>query len=133
MQILIYQKKRSTIDEDPDLIHEAFNTRKDLLIWALENGIRLYYKKALIIDGETGEEQRGTNDIRSEIARIEAEEYEPAEEDNKVIVNDVSGQHIFTDNVCGKLTRSINRIFPSKNLVFQITVSEKVEDLVTAK
>ena len=81
MHILVYQKKRSDIDEDPDMLFKAFDTRRELMQWALNNGIRLYYKKALLINGETGEEERGTMDIRSEIARLEAEELVTADKE----------------------------------------------------
>lgn len=79
MYFLIYQKKRDTLRDDPDILWRAFENRKELMQWALDNGIRLYPReRVLILNGETGEEERGTNDIRSEIARLEAETVEVA-------------------------------------------------------
>lgn len=81
MHFLIYQKMTSTLREDPDIMWRSFENRLELLKWALDNGIRLYPReRVLILNGETGEDERGTNDIRSEIARVEAELVEVASE-----------------------------------------------------
>jgi hypothetical protein len=75
MHFLVYQKMRDTLRDDPDMIYHSFKNRAELLKWALDNGIHLYpQERVLILNGETGEQERGTNDIRSEIARVEAEE-----------------------------------------------------------
>jgi hypothetical protein len=72
MHFLVYQKMRDTLKDDPDLIVKQFQNRRELLVWALDNGVRLTYSNSKII-GPEGEE-RGTSDIRSEIARLDAEE-----------------------------------------------------------
>lgn len=74
MYFLVYQKKKNDYRDDPDMIVHSFEDRLELCKWALDNGIRLYPKeKVKILNGNTGEEERGTNDVRSEIARLEAE------------------------------------------------------------
>uniref|UniRef100_A0A6H1ZJ96 Uncharacterized protein n=1 Tax=viral metagenome TaxID=1070528 RepID=A0A6H1ZJ96_9ZZZZ len=73
MYFLVYQKGSHNFRDEPDLICHSFESRVDLCKWALDNGIRLYPRETvLILNGETGEQERGTNDIRSEIARLEA-------------------------------------------------------------
>jgi len=74
MHFLVYQKMKDTLKDDPDMIPKAFNNRRELLVWALEHGIRLKYGGTLILNGTTGEIERGTSDIRSEIARLDAED-----------------------------------------------------------
>lgn len=74
MHFLVYQKMRDTFKDDPDMLHHTFKNRRELLVYALENGIRLYpHDRVLILNGETGERERGTNDLRAEIARIDAQ------------------------------------------------------------
>lgn len=74
MHFLIYQKMTNNYRDEPDMICHSFPGRLELLKYALDAGIRLYPKEVvLILNGETGEQERGTNDIRSEIARLEAE------------------------------------------------------------
>ena len=75
MHFLIYQKNTHSLRDEPDIMVTAHANRLELLKYALNWGIKLYPRERVkILNGDTGEIERGTNDIRAEIARIEAQE-----------------------------------------------------------